>query len=653
MSTLTAIDNQAVKLRLPGAVFHNDNNGDCQDHVDYCQLVTCSDQSNFQIEYVASEMIEGGDFTQHIQNGTFTTSAAPWVLVGAGVAFSVDHLAYATGAADGSATQAIVLKKGFRYTLTYTISNFAGPFQGQILLDGVLLANISANGTFTVHIDLRAAVSNGASLVIRNTPGFDVTFDLDDVMIITGHWEQGVNWDIFFDTNQRAVKTSGSAGNTIYRFKESLFRSHIYRVSFDLKVIPTGGTLTLKLGGETVTIIDTTDATGIQTFFHTLTVNPFITHILELDSDSAWDGEIDDITVKDYSVGIAIIDCADDTVAFLETDGSSVIKSANSLTKVQIDFDWSNLISSYVCQTGCYKIKIIDLSVIPTDSTGAFFVATGSEEVTNGTFDSAGAPWAFPAGWAHDAVNFEADGTATTSSVTQTAAGVAAPKVYIASLQIKNFSSGILFGVAGSTSFIQVSANGIFTSAYTHVGSTTVGFGGIFIGAYTGSVDDYSIQEATALQAAIDAGSIIADFCSECFQLEISHACTVKITATNNKDAFGLDFENFSLVQSIRVDGILRNPRFLEELDQNRSSTGDTDVRFFSSEEIEELFIFAQPKYVHQFLRLVKGMRQVTIDDIAHILRPSDYEPQWSQHDLASVSLDAQKSADFNENRVC
>jgi len=84
----------------------------------------------------------------------------------------------------------------------------------------------------------------------------------------------------------------------------------------------------------------------------------------------------------------------------------------------------------------------------------------GANVVADPTFDT-GAPWTFNAGWAYDAVNDEADATATNNSLSQVGA-LTQHTWYRTELEVKNYAAGSFRPVIGSLYAQTISANGSY-----------------------------------------------------------------------------------------------------------------------------------------------------------------------------------------------
>ena len=90
--------------------------------------------------------------------------------------------------------------------------------------------------------------------------------------------------------------------------------------------------------------------------------------------------ELDNIKVNNLAVGIGIKDTSTDLLVVEQADNESVSYS-NFSENVQVDFDWSNLISGYDCDEGCYEICVYDMSDLVV------------EHIQNGLFASDAIGW--------------------------------------------------------------------------------------------------------------------------------------------------------------------------------------------------------------------------------------------------------------------
>jgi len=119
--------------------------------------------------------------------------------------------------------------------------------------------------------------------------------------------------------------------------------------------------------------------------------------------------------------------------------------------------------------------------------------------------------WTFGAGWAHDAVNFEADATASNADLEQ-AVSIGANRYYKINFTIKNYAAGSVQGKLGGVAFTAaLSANGTFEYWVTTgvaLSNSLLEFTGT---GFTGSIDDVAVVEySTAGYAVTDEDGNVA-----------------------------------------------------------------------------------------------------------------------------------------------
>lgn len=120
----------------------------------------------------------------------------------------------------------------------------------------------------------------------------------------------------------------------------------------------------------------------------------------------------------------------------------------------------------------------------------------GAEMVTAGDFAAAG-PWVYGAGWAHDAVNLEADHTPGNTAALEQAIAPTAAKSYLLTYTIANCTVGSLVPQIGGVNGVTRVADGTFVEVITATGTGNLKFTPTTT--FDGSVDDVSVKETSGL----------------------------------------------------------------------------------------------------------------------------------------------------------
>jgi len=141
--------------------------------------------------------------------------------------------------------------------------------------------------------------------------------------------------------------------------------------------------------------------------------------------------------------------------------------------------------------------------------------------------------------------------------------------------------------------------------------------------------------------------------CSECLNIG-THSCSLQITATNDENAFGLNYEDFSLTHSLRLDARLRAPRYPLEAEVYKFSNGQRKLLTGERDKFESLEVREVPEYIHDMLSLFLVHDTMQIDGVTYVKGEGDYEPVWRRtSQLAPIILEVQKGTQNNENPSC
>ncbi len=143
-------------------------------------------------------------------------------------------------------------------------------------------------------------------------------------------------------------------------------------------------------------------------------------------------------------------------------------------------------------------------------------------------------------------------------------------------------------------------------------------------------------------------------FVSEPFDLSEEKVCTLLLSATNDDNAFGLDYQDLNYVQFLRVPGCIGKDKYTGVLDPLLDSKGVDKIVFAQSRTVRETTINAIPLYLHTAIRLLRIHDTFTVDGIAYTPTEIDYDPDWqNEDDLSPVTFDLEVKSENNVNTNC
>jgi len=141
---------------------------------------------------------------------------------------------------------------------------------------------------------------------------------------------------------------------------------------------------------------------------------------------------------------------------------------------------------------------------------------------------------------------------------------------------------------------------------------------------------------------------------SDCYELSDCCDCTLLLTWTNDKDAFGFNYNDFDFVQSLRIDGRKWFSRYPEVNNQYTGSRGTTTIVSASNYEVEEVQTDELPKWAHNAIRLARINRTFNINGEQYVALQQDYEPDWDAYrKWATANFEVRKKTEYNENNNC
>lgn len=143
-------------------------------------------------------------------------------------------------------------------------------------------------------------------------------------------------------------------------------------------------------------------------------------------------------------------------------------------------------------------------------------------------------------------------------------------------------------------------------------------------------------------------------FESDCITLKESHDCTLKLTWTNNENAYGFDYTNLQFIQTLRVEGKKWQPKYPKEKEVFKDSVGNRMILRSDTTKTELLTVNEIPAYLHDALSIGVEHDVFKIDDVEYVNEESEYGPKWRKSSpLASVEVEVIKKDQDLTNENC
>lgn len=488
-----------------------------------------------------------------------------------------------------------------------------------------------------------------------DTPQFQLDLtEADGVELVTDgtfvaacgvNWTCGAGWTIM--ANQ-AVLAAGGAGNlTVVVANEiNLRQDGQYKVVFTVTNYVGGGSGTLQFNGFAGKLITFTgDVTALTTYVdmdNLPTGSFFFTG-----SGGATGFRIRDFSIKEMSSIATQYKDLNGNIIFAD-DTNNGITYDYTVGKAQVLIDW-NLVSKV---NDCYNLCIIDktAATINLIVNGDFSVPAGSGWLFVGD-------WTFPAGVAQ-----HAPGAGSFASTLQQSGILAINEAfeYTLTFNVSTYAAGIITvdvrTTGGDITIGTAAAAGIFSFNFSFLNGSNIIF------STPNDIGDFQIDD---IVLAVQDKYKAPVFETECFKLEDASSCTcatILMTWTNDENAFGFDYENFTFVQKMRFCAKLYQPHYTkDDKDTYRDSAGNRTLLYSSTTKIERLKITPLPEYMHDALSI--GIEHDTVrigttlspdDTVEYVNDEDDYEPRWeNQSLLAPITLEMIKDDQNLVNSNC
>ena len=341
--------------------------------------------------------------------------------------------------------------------------------------------------------------------------------------------------------------------------------------------------------------------------------------------------DLDNVSVKEMSSIALNIKDLDGNSRYSENDGTSItyhedrtaLQTDTQDTKAMICIDWTQVVVG-----DCYQVCIIDEAL------------EGGEFVVNGTFNNA-SNWVLGLGWTIAGGDLSIDSTVVAGDGTG-ATGDLTSNLQVGEKYTLTFDGANLVGAVQvfviltdlSNKLIGLVANGANSLEIDMTTETLQGTKIVFAeddsGPHAIDIDNVSILKQNA--------SKNATFETECFKLETDFSCSKLFTWTNDENAFGLNYINFTFTQVFRHCAKLWRPTYDRVKTTHRDSSGDRAILYSSTTKTRRLTIDQVPEYIHDAIAIGLEHDTFTIDTVEYVHEEEEYEPNWRKSSLLAYS---------------
>lgn len=452
-------------------------------------------------------------------------------------------------------------------------------------------------------------------------------------------WTCGAGWTIAAGLASFAAGSTGSMTQSI-----AIFDNLYYRVIYTIDNYAGGGSGTVLLGGKTVRTFTSADVGTGTTFTDYIFLVSSTGTDIEFTGLSATSYDLDNVSVRLMStIGLLLTDINTNEIVYSEVDGTS-ITYGTTVAKAQVSL---GVLDGFISVLACYRFDLIDISVDTANL------------IVNGSFTT-GAGWVVVGDWTFPGtVATHAPGIGSFESTLQQSAAlnISATDCYTLTFDMTGFVAGLL------TANVQLASGGLFPiGTASSIASFSFDFefiaGTNIVFSTPNDTGDFQIDNVT-LKLQDKCKAVV--FETECLKLidDVSCNCgTILMTWTNNENAYGFDYENFSYTQRMRHCAKLYQPSYEKSGKINHlDSDGDREILYSRTTKIERFKLQDMPEYMHDALSI--GVEHDTFkigtvlspdDTVQYINEQDDYEPKWRNSSLlADVELEMIKD---NQNLV-
>lgn len=423
-------------------------------------------------------------------------------------------------------------------------------------------------------------------------------------------WTIGANWAI---SGGKATYTSG-AMNVLSRSTEIDLVEGYYLVKFDFTTLNAGkANFTVTLGGVNLSTLGGVLSNSFynRTFYIFRYITPS-NNTLSFTA-SSYDFSLDNVQVfRLQEVEFDVLDCdtealvlSDDDVDYFTTGSflTGDLAPVNTTGHAILNLDLTTL-------DGCYKLCLKDPALDDAE-----YIRNGDFESSNyWTISNEGLGWAIALGQAvhtvgggvgndelSQEINLDENLCYELSFTVGSGSGTGSADISV--YYDTETENNVLLGTETISSFPTTVTMNIENKGVTNI-IFACGAGGL-------------------RNITLDDVSITYDSCEECIETdcfsvsdwdayaEARRMCNIKITGTNDNDAFGFP-ENYAFVG--RVLGKIRNSRYPNvENTEYRDLAGNLSLQFNEHDKVQELQIYEVPERAHDWIRLALRCQNLTL----------------------------------------
>jgi hypothetical protein len=143
------------------------------------------------------------------------------------------------------------------------------------------------------------------------------------------------------------------------------------------------------------------------------------------------------------------------------------------------------------------------------------------------------------------------------------------------------------------------------------------------------------------------------DYVSDCLTLALAHDCTLLLSWTNDEDAYGFNYSDLSFTQLLRVKAKLWQPNYPKEKNVFKDNAGNRRILKSETSKEELLTIGEMPEYLHDSLAIGLEHDDFYIDGVKYTNEETEYTPKWRKSSQLAPSEVAVIKDQLLKNNNC
>lgn len=477
--------------------------------------------------------------------------------------------------------------------------------------------------TDTTQVQLKIEPCASAEQIIINS-NFDCIGDSCD------GWSFGTNVAI---TDCGLTWSGSTIANTSMAYTDDLFTvDNYYQVNITVTSI-SGGGLNIYLGG---TYLGNISSVGTFTFYGFATSPVLATTHLSIQADTnGVEACISNVTSFEVLTNFMFV-IFDSNGEALELVSYNNNPSYFTFAKdtVTISVDWSEFVSGYDLGS-CYYFCVLDPCI---NTNGQNYPAN----ILNGHFIGNADNWNLGLAW-----HWTAD----------TLVGNAAMSNQISQINVfNNYTNTYCIDINiddGENIQLQVYFGETLVGTITTIGLHTVcgipyGNGSLTLNLVTGDKVVISYIEPTPIQ------EYTCNLTSNFFKVDdYSSSCTILVNACNNEDGMGFVFDGSGFSPQLRIDAILKEPKYKNDRSTYVDSKGKKSVYYFAGRKQKYFATDLQPEYILDYLWTLFGYDNVYFDGVQYVIEDDEFTPDYSFANVGKVKFLVSKKTQDVKNTNC